>query len=517
MRPKRDNSMSFVPSQASRREFLRRAAALSAYGAAAPLTLGLGGIGSAAAQTAAGDYKALVCVFMYGGNDTFNMVLPTDAASWASYAAVRTQAPDPIALKLPGTPANTGAGGGSPDRLGGALAIAPVNTQSRTFALHPLMSGVKELFDQKKLAILPNIGPLVRPTTKAQYKTDSFPKPAKLFSHNDQQSTWQTLRPEGATIGWGGRMGDLLASSNSMGVFTSVSASGTSAWLSGESVRQYQVANSGAIRIGGGGTSLYGSNVALAKMKSIMRTSRSSHLFEQDHAAVVARSIDAEVTLSGALPAANTAPYGTPGLANGAADPLLQYINVDGGRSTNDLAQQLQVVARTIGARSALGARRQVFFVSIGGFDTHDSQNRNHANLMSKLSHGLAYFNSTLTAMGVAEQVTTFTGSDFGRTFTSNGDGTDHGWGAHHFVMGGAVKGGDLYGVFPQLGVSDGRGDWTSPDQLGNGSLLPTSSVDQLGATLGRWFGATDAQMLDVFPNLANFDASARNLGFMNI
>ncbi len=188
-------------------------------------------------------------------------------------------------------------------------------------------------------------------------------------------------------------------------------------------------------------------------------------------------------------------------------------------KSFNSLAQQLQVVARMIDASSAGGvqARRQVFFVSMGGFDTHDNQNRNHADLMARLAHALRYFDTTLGAMGARNAVTTFTASDFGRTFTSNGDGTDHGWGAHHFVMGGAVRGGDLYGNFPVLGAKNANNNNfdSSPNQLGNGALLPETSVDQLGATLGRWFGLSDGQLLDVFPNLANHVAGRRNLGFM--
>lgn len=502
-----------MTSSASRREFLRRAGAFAAYGAAAPTALSLAGLGSAAAQSAGGDYRALVCIFLFGGNDAFNMVLPTDSASWSAYTATRMQAPDPIALKAPGTAPNPSAAAGSPDRLGGVLAIEPTDNQGRTFALHPLMTGARDLFAAKRLAVLPNIGPLVAPTTKAQYKNASFPKPAKLFSHNDQQSTWQTLAPEGATLGWGGRMGDLLAGGNSMGVFTSVSASGNQPWLSGDVVKQYQVSSSGAVRIGGGST-LFGSAVAMSKAKSIMRNARGSQFFEQDYAAIVGRSMDAEAALTAALPAANSAPFGTAGQSGN--DPLLRYVDVNGNAQNSDLAQQLQVVARMIAARSALGARRQVFFVSTGGYDTHDGQNRQQGNNFAKLSHALAYFDATLTALGAADQVTTFTASDFGRTFTSNGDGTDHGWGSHHFVMGCAVKGGNLYGNFPQLGVSDGRGDFTSPDQIGNGSLLPSTSIEQLGATLGRWFGVSDAQLLDIFPNLANFDVSRRNLGFLN-
>jgi len=507
--------MSRFSHSASRREFLRRAGAYSVAGSAAPFALNLAGIGSAAAQSTGG-YKALVCLFLYGGNDAYNMVLATDPGSWASYAAVRNQAPDPLSLKAPGTAPVVSAGAGSPDRLGGVLAIAPLRDQGRSFAVHPVMTGVRDLFAAKRLAILPNVGPLLRPTSKAQYKDSTFPKPPKLFSHNDQQSTWQAYAPEGATQGWGGRMGDLLAGANANAVFTSISASGNAVWLSGQTVLQYQVSNNGAIRIGGGGTTLFGSATALAKMRGIMRTARSPHLLEQDHAAVVGRSIDAEANLSAALPPANAAPHGTPGLAGGTADPLLQYDNpLTGGKSTNPLAQQLQIVARTIAARSALGVQRQVFFVSLGGFDTHDGQNRAQADNMARLSHALKYFDNTLTAMGAGNDVTTFTASDFGRTFTSNGDGTDHGWGSHHFIVGGAVRGGDLYGNFPVLGVSDASGDFGSPNQIGNGAMLPEVSVDQYAATLGRWFGASDGQLLDLFPHLANFDTGVRDLGFM--
>jgi uncharacterized protein (DUF1501 family) len=501
-----------MTSQASRREFLRRAGALSLLGPATPLALNLAALGSASAQ-AASDYKALVCVFLFGGNDTYNTVLATDTASWNNYVSVRNQAPDPIALKAVGTAPVGSAAAGSPDRLGGVLALNPVNPQGRSFAVHPLLVGVRDLFNAGRLAIVPNIGPLVQPTTKADYKNAAFPKPASLFSHNDQQSTWQALAAEGATAGWGGRMGDLLAAQNKNTLFTSISASGNAVWLSGQQVLQYQVSTSGAIKIGGT-SSLFGSSVALQKMRSIMRTARLDSAIARDHAAVVGRSVDAEAMFSAALPAANSAPFGTAGVTG--ADPLLQYDNpLTGAKATNGLAAQLQVVARTIAARSTLGAARQVFFVSLGGFDTHDFQNRNHADLMARLSHGLAYFDNVLTALGVSSSVTTFTASDFGRTFTSNGDGTDHGWGAHHLVMGGAVKGRDLYGTFPTYGLPDGKGDFTSPDQLSNGALLPQATVEQLGATLGRWFGLSDSQLLDVFPRLANFDSAKRNLGFM--
>jgi uncharacterized protein (DUF1501 family) len=510
---------------ASRRLFLRHAGALSVLGpTAGALALNLSAIGSAAAQSA-GDYRALVCIFLLGGNDAYNTVLATDADSFASYTAVRTQAPESIALLAPGTAPSPGATAGSPARLGGVLPIAPANPQGRTFALHPSLAPLRSLFDtDRRLAIVPNVGPLVMPTTKAQVASRSHPKPANLYSHNDQQNLWQALAPEGATEGWGGRLGDLLAAANGRPVFTAVSSAGNAVWLSGRQVRQYQMGSGGAIRLGvDGGGRVYGSAAVGAALQRVVSGTRGDHVFEADLAAVSRRSIEAEATLRAALRPASDPLFGTPpssGNYHPAADPKLQYDSpATGARALNALAQQLQVVARMVdaGAAGATGVRRQVFFVALGGFDTHDGQNRAHAELMARLAHGMAYFDTVLGGLGLRNQVTTFTASEFGRTFTSNGDGTDHGWGAHHFVLGGAVRGGDLYGSFPVLGPKNTRNNEfdSSPDQLGNGSLLPTTSVEQLGATLARWMGLGDSQLLDIFPNLARFDAGRRNLGFM--
>ncbi len=524
----------------SRRLFMRHASAMGALaGAGAPLALNLLAAGTAAAQTA-GDYKALVCIFLFGGNDAYNMVLSTEGAngaaaatsnsSWDAYVATRNQAPDSIALLAPGVAALGSAAVGSPARLGGVLPISPLTTTGanagRSFALHPVLGSLRTLFDtDRRLAILPNIGPLIGPTTKTQYGLRSHPKPASLFSHNDQQNTWQALAPEGATRGWGGRMGDIVASMNTRSVFTSVSASGNAIWLAGQNVQQYQVGTGGAIRLGADNNgNVYGSASVAAALNRVVRGGRGSHVFEGDLAAVSGRSIDAESTLRTALTAASDPLFGTApasGSYNANNDPKLQYDNpLTGAKAANNLAQQLQVVARMIqaGMNGATGARRQVFFVSMGGFDTHDLQNRNQADLMARLSHAMNYFDTTLGGLNARNAVTTFTASDFGRTFTSNGDGTDHGWGSHHFVMGGAVKGGDLYGTFPQLARKNSNNNNFdgSPNQLGNGALLPTTSVDQLGATLGRWFGLSDTQIPDIFPNLASFNLIDRNLGFMN-
>jgi uncharacterized protein (DUF1501 family) len=497
--------------QASRRLFLRQAGALSALGTfGAPLALNLAAMGSAAAQTA-GDYKALVCVFMHGGNDAFNMVLPTDAASWSAYTSVRRQDPDPIALLPAGTARNT-ASGSVLERLGGVLPIAPARAQGRSFALHPAMGALQMLFDtDKRLAVVANVGPLKVPTTKGQFALASHPKPVNLFSHNDQQNTWQSFAPEGATLGWGGRIADMLAGSNTQAMFTSISAAGNAVWLTGETVRQYQVSANGAIRMGARSNGkTFESLEVTAALERIARRSRSTHMLEQDLAAVAARSLDAEALLRGALPLSSDAAF----------SGSLSYVDptsTTGSSATNPLAQQMQIVARLIhaGRSGALGVRRQVFFVSLGGFDTHDKQNSNHAKLMAQLAHGLAWLDTSLGSMGARGEVTAFTASDFGRTFTSNGDGTDHGWGAHHFVMGGVVRGGDVYGNFPVLGAknpNDNNFD-SSANQLQNGALLPEVAVDQLGATLAKWFGVADARLGDVFPNLGAF--SARDLGFM--
>ncbi len=506
---------------ASRRLFMRQASALSmAAGAGAPLALNLLAAGSAAAQTAS-DYRAIVCLFMFGGNDAFNMVLPTDAASWTAYTAMRSS----IALLERGTP-NLGASPSSPARLGGVLPIAPTNPQGRTYALHPLMSRMQSLFDtDRRLAIVPNIGPLVKPTTKALYGLATHPKPPRLFSHNDQQSVWQTMMPEGATLGWGGRLADMVAANNNTNaVFTAISAAGSAVWLSGQTVRQYQVSGGGALRLGAeNGTQVYGSSKVASALASIAQNAQGGHVLEADVATIAARSISSEGILRDKLSLASDPAFGTTptsGSYDPTLDPKLQYLSPGGGKPAfSPLAQQLQMVARLVqaGVAGKTGVKRQVFFVSLGGFDTHSGQNSQHTELMARVAHAMQYFDTTLGAINARNNVTTFTASDFGRTFTSNGDGTDHGWGAHQFVMGGAVKGGDLYGKFPTLVArSSGADEFSgSPDQLRNGALLPTTSVDQLGATLGRWFGLSDGQALEVFPNLASFDPGVRNLGFM--
>lgn len=486
------------PSRRSRRAFLEQMGALSGVGVAAPFALNLAAMSEVAAQQC-NDFRALVCVFLHGGNDTFNTVLPTDSDSWRHYVATRRQNPESLALPK--------------EHL---LPIQPTNLPDRTFALHPQLKRMQGLFEAGKLAIVPNVGSLIEPiANKAEYERNARKIPVKLFSHNDQQTTWQALGPEGAAFGWGGRLADMVACGNGKSLFTAISVSGNAVWLSGQNVTQYQVSTGGPIRLGTlldahGRSSVYNNPAVAAALDRIVRSNRSGSVFGDDLAQVAARSIDAEKLLSKSLPPADDATLG----------PLSDLLMTPPGSTravSNPLAEQLRMVARMLAARQALGLRRQIFFVGLHGFDTHDRQTTQHADLLARLDHGLGMFHGMLQRLGLTESVTTFTASDFGRTFTSNGDGTDHGWGAHHFVMGGGAKGGRMHGTFPTLGarIANSANQFASDDQLMNGVLLPSQSIEQYGATMGRWFGLTEGQLLEVFPNLSNF-SHRKDLGFMN-
>ncbi len=465
----------------SRRRFLRTASALSTMvpTAGSGLALNLASLGTAAAQSAS-DYKALICVFMFGGCDYANTVLATDPSSWSGYLAARNVPPDPVSLDLPGA--------------GTARAVLPLAHNNaaglnggRELAVHPQLEGFRTLFDAGRGAVVSNVGPLIVPLTRAQYGDRSVPKPPALFSHNDQQSTWMAFAPEGARVGWGGRMGDLFAASNGDPVFTCISASGNSVFLSGEQVIQYQVSGNGPVGINGIGGSVFGNGGASTALRGIVTESR-DHLMEREINRVTQRSIEAGQRMRDAM-----------NLTQNADLPTLPGANAG-------LASQLRTVARIIAGQSLTGARRQVFMVSMGGFDNHDGLNGALVGLMTTLANGFTWFDQAMTQLGLADKVTLFTASDFGRTLTSNGDGSDHGWGSHHFVVGGAVRGKDVYGRFPAIGVG-------TNDEVGQGRLLPNISVDQYAATLGKWFGLSDGQLLDILPNLGNFPA--RSVGFM--
>jgi uncharacterized protein (DUF1501 family) len=501
----------------SRRALLRRFGTLGAAGAAAPWLMNLAALAPAHATETSG-YKALVCLFLYGGNDAYNTVLATDSTSWSAYTAARGGDTNPVMLTAPGTVAIKNSKNYN-ERLGGVLPITPKTPQAgKTFALHPQLAAVRDLFAAGRVAVVANVGPLIQKTTKADVGGNLAILPPKLFSHNDQESVWQSMGAEGATVGWGGAMVDRLVDQNTNPMFTSIAAGGNNAvWLAGNKVRPYSVALTGAIHVGSTDGTLYSSAVAQATLQSLMRSTRETQYFEQDHAAVAGRSMDAEAILTPAMPQQNAAPWGTPNLAAGAIDPLLCYKDVDTGAATlNPITQQLQVIARMIQAHASLGMGRQVFFVGCPGFDTHESQNERHADLMAQLAQAMSYWDSVTRAMGVDQQVTTFTASDFGRAFASNGDGTDHGWGGHHFVMGGAVKGGDIYGRFPEYGFTDNNNGFTSTDQLDDGSLLPAIPVEQYAGTLGTWLGLANTDLKAVMPNIANWPQASWNLGFLN-
>lgn len=528
--------------QASRRAFLRHAAALGSLGAAAPLGMSLSLLGQASAQAAQGDYKALVCVFLAGGNDAFNTVLATDSDSWTHYTNQRNpqargnaDSGTSIALLPAGTAVNAQAAVGSPARLGGVLSIdhsGATRHATRQFAMHPLLSDVRGLHQAGRVAVLANVGPLKRPLTKAEYFGEVAPRPAKLFSHNDQQSTWQSFSPEGADNGWGGRMGDLLMANNATGLgasaslaqrsFTCVSPGSSGIWLSGSQVQALQVGTWDLLDLGAWGSVLDSAPLRTA-MAEMMATTTADNLFAADHQAIAQRALAVRSLLGPVLPALNASngstPWSThwhPGL-----DPLLQYNSpVGGGPRFNQLALQFQMVARLIDANRAgnLGMKRQVFMVTLGGFDTHSLQNQEHSERMAQLNHALAYFDTVLGTMpggDMREQVTTFTASEFGRNLANNGDGTDHGWGSHHLIMGGAVRGRDVYGTYPQLATGTVNNEYDSPDLLLNGAMLPSTSVDQYAYTLGKWMGLSAGELAGIMPGLASFDASTHDLGFM--
>ncbi len=467
----------------SRRAFLRRSKQLAIAGTAASWATGLAGIGEAAAFSAGTDYKALVCIFLYGGNDHNSTLIPFDSNNYDLYSAIR--------------------GGGAGQTAGGitlaraslaATALTPSGGQTLTnnlqYALAPEMTRMKARFDEGKMAAILNVGPLVAPLTLSQYQSSNLvanPRPAKLFSHNDQQSTWQSSKPEGATDGWGGRMGDLAMSSNTNALFTCISATGNAVFLSGQQALSYQVSSSGALAVNGIKNALFGSSAGSSALRTLM-TQTSNHVLEAEYNRVAKRSIDAEGVITAALQPVTLATSFRPATGN------------------NGLASQLQVVARMIAARQPLGAKRQVFMVSMGGFDLHDNLISRQGGLLAQLDFAMDAFYRATVELGVADKVTTFTASDFGRTLQSNGDGSDHGWGSHHFILGGAVKGGRYYGVAPEVSVR-------SPDQVGQGRLLPTLSVDQYSATLASWFGVSNSELPSVAPNIGRF--SSANLGFM--
>ena len=411
------------------------------------------------------DYRALVCLFLFGGNDSFNVLVPRSAAEYNAYAASRQNLAVAQSDLLP---------------------IDSLNPDGVSYGVHPSMPGLQTLFAQESAAFVANVGPLIVPTTKAQYAAKAVPLPPQLFSHNDQQDQWHSLRGRALSdTGWAGRMADLIRL-NVAGqqLATNVSLAGNSLFQSGDETVAYTMGATGPLAFQGF-TGLGGEQ--RRAFERIINAAYDS-IYARGFAEVQRRAVEAADRVTAALaPTVQSPPFTT-------VFP------------TSPLGQQLQTVARLISVRDVLAMKRQVFFVSTGGFDSHDDQLLNQPTLLANVSACLAAFYAATVELGVAQSVTTFTQSDFGRTLTSNGDGTDHAWGGVQIVVGQSVRGRRVFGRYPSLALN-------GPDDVGGGRLIPSVSADQYAATLARWFGIADADLARVAPNIGNF--AERDLGFL--
>jgi uncharacterized protein (DUF1501 family) len=468
----------------SRRSFLRTASLASFAGlSVSPFLLELNSLAAMAGQSATTDYRALVCIFLQGGNDGHGLVIATDPASFAAFTQARSGAPG---LAYPQS----------------SLLPITLNTpqSGRTFALNPNLTGVQNLFNAGRAAIIANTGTLIAPATKTQINANSVPLPPSLYSHFDQTAAWQAIAANDTPSvdrGWGGSMADIIESMNTNSSFTCISTAGLALFLSGQTSYQLNVTSAGPIPIAGLANPLFGSSAGTNTLNAIL-TADETNLFAKEYEVVINRSTAAQAALASSM-----LPAGPTGVPN---PP--QYLDPITNKLTNNsVATDLQTVARIIGARSSLGVTRQIFYVQLGGFDTHTNQAQQIARLLTQLGEGLEYFDSLMVTAGLSNQVTTFTASDFGRTLTANSDGTDHGWGSHHIVTGGAVQGQDMYGQYPVIGSNQAN-------DTGAGRLIPTTSVEQYAGTLARWMGLSDGQVKTVFPNFANFGSSPY-MGFM--
>jgi uncharacterized protein (DUF1501 family) len=461
----------------SRRQFMKTASYAAMAGVSASPTLhSMRALAAMTGESAAAatDYRALVCVYLQGGNDGHGTLIATDSDSFSAFTQARTGAQG---LAYP---------------LNTLLPIVPTTPQSgRTFALNPNLVGIQNLFNSGRAAMIANTGTLVAPVTKDQWNAGTAQLPRSLFSHFDQTNAWEAVAADGANRGWGGRMADLFEGMNSNASFTCISTSGTTLFLSGQTAFQLRVSAAGALAANGLTNPLFGSAQGTAALESII-SADDANLFAKEYAVVVRRSLAAQAALAAAM-----APAGPTGVPNPPQflDPAMMKL------TDNALATSLQTVARVIAGRQALGVSRQVFFVELGGFDTHDTQAKRLSTLLSQLGAAFEYFDQLMITAGLSSNVTLFTVSDFGRTLTANSDGTDHGWGSHHIVAGGGVAGQNIYGEYPVVGANQAN-------DVGQGRLIPTTAVEQYGGTLGRWMGLSDSQVREVFPNFANFGSN---------
>ena len=471
----------------TRRQFLRTASMASMAGFyVSPFLLELNSLAAMAQGSTSTGYRALVCVYLQGGNDGHGTVIATDTNSYSAFVTARQGAPG---LAYP---------------LTELLPITLQTPQSgRTFALNPALPGLQNLFIAGRAAIVANTGTLVVPATKTQIDNNTVQLPDSLFSHFDQTAAWQAIASNlgsGERVGWGGAVADAIEAMNlnSNSMFTCISTCGNALFLSGQTSFQLNVTSAGPIPIYGLAQPPFGAPATANPLSSILSADE-NNLFAQEYEIVIQRSIQAQAMLASAM-----APAGTGGVAN---PP--QYLDPMSNKLTdNPLAQSLQTVARIIAGRAALGVTRQIFYVQLGSFDTHNNQAVQHAQLLTQLGGALEYFDGIMVNMGLSNNVTSFTISDFGRTLTCNSNGTDHGWGSHHFVVGGAVQGQNMYGTYPVIGTDEAN-------DVGEGRLIPTTAVEQYAGTLAQWFGLSDSQIREVFPNFGNFGSSPY-LGFMS-
>lgn len=419
------------------------------------------------------DYKALVCLFLAGGNDSFNMLVPAGDEPYAEYKQIRSD----LALAQDGL-----------------LPLNGTTGDGRRFAVHPSMPEVQELYNEGNLAFVANVGTLVEPTTRAGIESGLARLPVGLYSHNDQIAHWQTSVPDKRTgIGWGGRTADLLGSLNdNRNISMNISLAGTNTFQAGRSVVEYAIepAGNGSIGLHGFDRPIETHDMLKKAAIESMLDLQYQNLYEQTLANTTRMAIDNHQQFAAAI--AGVAPLRS------------QF-------SSNEISRSFEMVAKTIAARRTLGFRRQTFFIMFGGWDHHDEVLNNQMAMLSVVSKGLAEFSSALVELGVQNEVTTFTASDFGRTLTSNGRGSDHAWGGNHMVMGGGVKGGQVYGEYPSLYAGNGL-------DTGRGALIPTTSCDVYFAELADWFGVSRSDLPMVFPNIGRFydvGSVSRPVGFM--
>jgi len=441
-----------------RRSFLRHAGALAGSAALSQLSV------FAARAATADDYKALVCIFLFGGNDTNNMIVPIDTAGYANYVKLRSTIALPQAELLP-----LAVAGGTP-----------------AYGLHPALPGLQSLWNSGNLALVANVGTLVQPLTKAQYLLTTTAKPESLFSHIDQQHQWQASisNTSSSGTGWGGRLSDQLASLNvNSSIPPMISTGGNNLFVTGAASQALVIPTSGSFGLNG-----YASGNA-----DVVRRSALMQLLNIDQQADLVKA--AENAMSGAL--ASSAML-NPILATTSATLSGRFAGL-----TSNLGKQLLAIAKVIEARSSLGASRQVFLATLGSFDTHTDQVNRQQTLLAELDAAWSAFHGAMADVGAGSSVTSFTLSDFSRTLLPNtGHGTDHGWGSHHLVIGDAVHGAKIYGTMPTLALGG------ADDAGSEGRWIPTIAVDQYAATLAAWFGADAKALATVLPNLASFSPS---------